>query len=196
MDDSRGYAFEAPVFLAGDKEMQIDFHDLLVATSVLVGFQVTLFIWRIDREVEKKPEQHSWLLPLIGWEGCRCFASSSADYCCQSSERSIFRQRKKCFWARCASNNWASFWTGGTLRTFYDQSVKPSLVPTSRANRALALCHTDNFVLLARLVLRLWAATVVAFNSAKKSSRYDVSVRLYTDALAIVRKFNAGSPGM
>jgi hypothetical protein len=69
----------------GDKEMQIDFHDLLVATSVLVGFQVTLFIWRIDREVEKKPEQHSWLAS---------FASSSADYCCQSLERSIFRQRK------------------------------------------------------------------------------------------------------
>jgi hypothetical protein len=48
--------------------MQIDFHDLLVATSVLVGFQVTLFIWRIDREVEKKPEQHSWL-PPSDWLG-------------------------------------------------------------------------------------------------------------------------------
>src|SRR5512136_3236016 len=66
MDDSRGYAFEAPVLLAGDKKMQIDFHDLLVAISVLVGFQVTLFIWRIDREVEKKPEQYSWLPPLGG----------------------------------------------------------------------------------------------------------------------------------
>ena len=44
--------------------MQIDFHDLLVATSVLVGFQVTLFIWRIDREVE----QHSWL-PPSDWLG-------------------------------------------------------------------------------------------------------------------------------
>jgi len=53
--------------LAGEG-MQIDFHDLLVAISVLVGFQVTLFIWRIDREVEKKPEQHSWLPPsdLLG----------------------------------------------------------------------------------------------------------------------------------
>lgn len=43
--------------------MQIDFHDLLVAISVLVGFQVTLFMWRIDREVGKKPEQRSWLPP-------------------------------------------------------------------------------------------------------------------------------------
>jgi len=55
--------------------MQIDFHDLLVATSVLVGFQVTLFIWRIDREVEKKPEQHSWLPPSdwLGGLSMLCF---------------------------------------------------------------------------------------------------------------------------
>lgn len=51
--------------------MQIDFHDLLVATSVLVGFQVTLFIWRIDREVE----QHSWLPPSdwLGGLSMLCF---------------------------------------------------------------------------------------------------------------------------
>ena len=48
--------------------MQIDFHDLLVAISVLIGFQVTLFIWRIDREVEKKHEQRSWL-PASDWLG-------------------------------------------------------------------------------------------------------------------------------
>ena len=55
--------------------MQIDFHDLLVAISVLVGFQVTLFIWRIDREVEKKPEQRSWLPPSdwLGGLSMLCF---------------------------------------------------------------------------------------------------------------------------
>jgi hypothetical protein len=56
-------------------EMQIDFHDLLVAISVLVGFQVTLFIWRIDREVNKKPEQRSWLPPSdwLGGLSMLCF---------------------------------------------------------------------------------------------------------------------------
>ena len=55
--------------------MQMDFHDLLVAISVLVGFQVTLFIWRIDREVEKKPEQQSWLPPsdCLGGLSMLCF---------------------------------------------------------------------------------------------------------------------------
>ena len=55
--------------------MQIDFHDLLVAISVLVGFQVTLFIWRIDREVNKKPEQRSWLPPSdwLGGLSMLCF---------------------------------------------------------------------------------------------------------------------------
>jgi hypothetical protein len=40
-----------------------------------VGFQVTLFIWRIDREVEKKPEQYSWLPPSdwLGGLSMLCF---------------------------------------------------------------------------------------------------------------------------
>ena len=55
--------------------MEIDFHDLLVAISVLVGFQVTLFIWRIDREVEKNPDQQSWLPPSdwLGGLSMLCF---------------------------------------------------------------------------------------------------------------------------
>lgn len=57
----------------------------------------------------------------------------------------------------------------------------------------LALCHTDNFVLLARLILRLWAATVVAFNSAATSSRCGVSVSLCGCALRLSGN-SAGSP--
>ena len=95
--------------------MQIDFHDLLVATSVLVGFQVTLFIWRIDREVEKKPEQHSWL-PPSDWLGRAVDALLRRRRIIAANRRSSrFSDSKKFFWAWCASNNWASFWTGGTL---------------------------------------------------------------------------------
>jgi predicted membrane-bound spermidine synthase len=64
-----------PQSLAGEGEMQIDFHDLLVAVSVLVGFQVTLFMWRIDREAGKKSDQRSWLPPSdwLGGLSMLCF---------------------------------------------------------------------------------------------------------------------------
>ena len=74
--------------------MEIDFHDLLVAISVLVGFQVTLFIWRIDREVEKKPEQRSWLPPSDWLGGLSMLCFVVGGLLLQSSERSMFRQRK------------------------------------------------------------------------------------------------------
>lgn len=58
--------------------MEIEFHDLLVAISLLVGFQLTLFMWRIEREarmVEKTPKQRSWLPPSdwLGGLSMLCF---------------------------------------------------------------------------------------------------------------------------
>jgi hypothetical protein len=134
--------------------MQIDFHDLLVATSVLVGFQVTLFIWRIDREVEKKPEQHSWLPPSdwLGGLSMLCFVVGGLLLPIVGAVD--FQTAKNFFGLGALLTIGHLFGLVGHYETFYDQSAKPCLVPTSGANRALALCHTDNFVLLARLEIQ------------------------------------------
>jgi len=51
--------------------MKIEFRDLWLAISLIVGFQLTLFQWRIDREarmVEREPKEMSWL-PPSDWVG-------------------------------------------------------------------------------------------------------------------------------
>ncbi len=58
--------------------MKIDLRDLWIAMSLIVGFQFTLFQWRIDREarmVEKEPKQKSWLPPSdwMGGASMLCF---------------------------------------------------------------------------------------------------------------------------